>query len=138
MHRDSAELRGVVVINFDGLDAREAFLLYQRLAVLLYTQPGLQGVLLKCGSEEPELHYALRDIVQTLAGVAGTPLQVRVAVLDGRHTVRRICEETRSVLAPLGCDLKVFDGEGAAASWLLGKARPAAAAEASRLAPAPA
>lgn len=106
-----------LLLDFRRADAREICEGYQQLAQLIYGEEALDGVLVKAGHEDPDLHYTLRDIVRTLARAKARPLGLRVAFIGG-ESVAPVCRVMTPALRELGCELRCFDAEGEAASWL--------------------
>jgi hypothetical protein len=114
-----ATVCGLLVAEFRRCGEREVLEVYQDLALLLCEPHRRHAVLLVTGSEDPEIHYALRDVICTLARVLGDPMQMDAAVVGSSLRLKRVCGVMRPALRPFGCELRLFDLASEALSWLL-------------------
>ena len=106
-------------MDFHGCDDREALLEYQRLGLALYASQGPGAVLLMSGNVDAVVHYALRDILCTVARVVERPLRLRLAVLGSGAAIEQVCHAMRFALRAAGCELRLFAAQGEAVQWLL-------------------
>lgn len=119
-----ADYPGWLEIDFGDCSRDELFAAYQDLGVLCFGAPP-RRLLLKAGREEADGHYALRDVLRTVARVGGAgALQMRVAVVTGSVAVTHVAHTVRADLAPLGCCLRVFSNVDDAGRWLAGRPLP--------------
>ena len=109
----------MLVIDFDGCDAGEILEAYRDLALLFCAPAGNDAVLLKTGREDAEVHFALHDVVHTLARVVGAKLQVRVALVGSSMSMAEVCSQMQAQLRALGCEVRLFDQQSGAERWLL-------------------
>ena len=109
--------RGFVAVDFRGCGSRELSETYQAFA-LLCAREEVRWALVKTGDEDAESHYALRDVLVTLARIAGTPLRFRLALVADSDAMVRVGRTLQKNLAPLGCDARVFRDERSANDWL--------------------
>lgn len=109
----------MVVIEFEARSSQGISLAYQDLAALLCRPKKRECVLLHAGTEDAEMHYALRDVLHTVARVVGEPLELRVALLGRSRALAAVCRGMQPALAALGCELRLFHGERQAVTWLL-------------------
>lgn len=122
------EQGGLVVIDSRGCEARRLCDGYQEFG-LLCASGKVRAALVRTGNEDADGHYALRDVVMTLARVVGVPVRFRVAFVARSGDIAGVCRNMQKELAPLGCQLGVFPAERQACEWLGGgelQARPAA------------
>jgi hypothetical protein len=87
---------------------------------LLCAEGKVRAALVRTGNEDAEGHYALRDIVMTLARVAGVAPRFRVAFVTRSDGIAEVCRSMQKQLTPLGCELAVFQVERQAQQWLRG------------------
>lgn len=111
-------------MDFHRCDACEILDAYQDLALLFYAADGCGTVLLRTGNEDAEVHYALRDIVDTAVRIVGNPLRAHVALVRSSYAIRQVCREMQPALRALGCELRLFRQESEATYWLLARERP--------------
>ena len=111
---DAAFLR----IDFAPCDRAELFRAYEDLGVLCAARPP-RGLLLRTGDEDADVHYSLRDVLQTVSRIGGRRLlHMKVALVTGAEEVAAVGEAMRDDLLRLGCRLRVFHAERHAARWL--------------------
>lgn len=115
--RSSNEQGGVVVIDFRRCGSRQLSEIYQDFG-LRCARREVRCALLKTGDEEPDAHYALRDILRTVALVAEIPLQLRLALVTSSDSVAQVCRTMQQELRALGCDARPFRIERQADQWL--------------------
>jgi hypothetical protein len=107
------------VIDSRGCEPRRLCHGYQTFG-LLCAERKVRAALVRTGNEDADGHYTLRDILVTLACVAGVPLRFRLAFVARSEAIVRVCRILRSELAPFGCELGVFPVERRAFDWLRG------------------
>jgi hypothetical protein len=117
------------VIDFRGCGSREASDVYQAFA-LLCARETVSSALLQTGDEDADLHFALRDVLATLALVAGIPLHLSLALVTGSPSIEQVCGTMQAELRSLGCDARVFRAEPQASEWLRAASCPTEAAAA--------
>jgi hypothetical protein len=105
------------VIDSRGCEPRRLCYGYQAFG-LLCAERKVGAALVRTGNEDPEGHYTLRDILVTLARVVGVPLRFRLAFVARSEGVVEVCQTLQKELAPLGCELQVFEAERQAFKWL--------------------
>lgn len=110
---------GVMVLDLACRSALEIFEAYQCLALLIHAEQAPHMVLIKTGEEDPELHYTLRDLLCTLARIAGTPVRARVAVVGEGADLGAVCRAMNGSLQGLGCPVERFGDVAEAGRWLL-------------------
>ena len=120
IHREG----GLVVVDFRGCGAREPFDLYQAFG-LMCAREGLHCALLTTGIEDADAHYTLRDVVATVARVAGVPLRFSLALVATDQPIVRVFSTVQRDLGLLGCDARVFSVEREAERWLRAGEQPA-------------
>jgi hypothetical protein len=98
---------------------RSAFDLYEQFA-LLCTRRKVSRVLFKTGAEDAELHYALRDVLATVADILGAPLDIRLALVANSASAGQVYRSIQPVLRALGCEVQIFGLESQASCWLCG------------------
>ena len=91
--------------------------LYQAFA-LLCARKTVGCVLLRTGDEDANVHYALRDVLATIALIAGIPLHLSLALVTGSPSIAQVCGTMQAELRSLGCDAQVFRAEPQASQWL--------------------
>lgn len=111
------EQGGLVVIDSRGCEARRLCDGYHVFG-LLCAEGKVRAALVRTGSEEADGHYALRDILVTLARVAGVPVRFRLAFVARSEAIVEVCRNLQPELTPLGCELGVFQIERQAFEWL--------------------
>ena len=113
-----------LTIDFDECSRDGVFAAYQDLGVLCFACAP-RRLLLRAGSEDAESHYALRDVLRTVARVCGPgALDLSIAVVTRSATVTHVAHAMRADLARLGCRLRVFSSAEHAHRWLAGRALP--------------
>jgi hypothetical protein len=118
------EQGGLVVIDSRGCDPRRLCYGYQAFG-LLCADRKVRAALVRTGNEDPEGHYTLRDILLTLAHVAGVAVGFRLAFVARADGIVEVCRTLQQELAPLGCELRVFPADRQAFDWLRGDDLPA-------------
>lgn len=113
------EQDGFVVIDARGCEPRRLCYGYQVFGMLCVRRQ-VRAALVRTGSEDPDGHYVLRDILVTLARVAGIPLDFRLAFVARSDEIAEVCRTMQKALTPLGCELAVFRSERRAHEWLGG------------------
>ncbi len=115
---------GCLAIDFGDRSRDDLFAAYQDLGVLcLGAAP--RRLLLKAGCEDADSHYALRDVLRTVARVGGPgALDMSIAVVTGSAAVTHVAHTMRADLALLGCRLRVFSNLDDADRWLAGRPLP--------------
>ena len=111
------EQSGYVAIDFRGCSSQELSEVYQAFA-LLCAREKVRWALLKTGDEDADAHYALRDILMTVARIAGIPVRFRLALVAGSDAIVQVGQTMQKELGPLGCDARIFRAEGRASDWL--------------------
>lgn len=111
------EQGGLVVIDSCDCEPRRLCYAYQAFG-LLCAAGKVRAALVRTGNEDADGHYALRDIVMTLARVVGVPVRFRVAFVARSGETAGVCRSMQKELAPLGCELAVFPAERQACEWL--------------------
>ena len=109
--------RGFVVLLFATRGSRELSEMYQDFGVLC-AQGKVRRALFKTGEEDGDAHYALRDVLRTVALTVGVPLQLKLALVARSDSVAQVYRAMREELRALGCDARVFRIEGEADQWL--------------------
>lgn len=109
---------GLVVIDARGCGARQLFERYEAFGMLCASGE-VRCALLSLGDDDVEAHYTLRDILVTLAGVAGVRLFFRLALVASGEASARVCRAIQDQMRMLGCDVRVFRLEREAQAWLL-------------------
>lgn len=117
------ERGGYVAIDFRGCSSQELSEVYQAFA-LLCVREKVCGALLKTGDEDADGHYALRDILVTVARIAGIPVRFRLALVASSDAIVQVGQTLQKELAPLGCDARIFRAEGRANDWLRARTVP--------------
>ena len=118
------DLPGCLTIDFADCSRDDVFAAYQDLGVLCFAAPP-RRLLLKAGREDADSHYALRDVLHTVAHLAGPAmLDMSVAVVTRSAAVTHVAHAMRADLAPLGCRLHVFSSLERAKRWLAGRPLP--------------
>lgn len=113
-HREA----GCLVIDFRRSAPADIFTAYEELGVLC-VDAAPACVLVTTGKEEPDIHYALRDALLTVAGVsADALLGMKVALVAGSEATHEVGEAMGPELVHVGCTLRTFGGENAALLWL--------------------
>ena len=116
------------MVDFRGCNSRELSEMYQAFGLLCAGEK-VRAALLMTGGEDADVHYTLRDILVTLARIAGIPVRFRLALVASSGAVERVHRAIQGDLRSLGCDTRVFRRERQAAEWLCGaRKRPARAA----------
>ena len=111
---------GCLAIDFGDYSRDDVFAAYQDLGVLCF-EAAPRFLVLKAGGEDPDSHYALRDVLRTVACAAGRgALDMSIAVVTRSAAVTHVAHGMRADLAPLGCRLRVFSSMGGANRWLWG------------------
>jgi hypothetical protein len=118
------EQSGFVVIDFCRCSSCQVSDIYQDFG-LLCARGQVRRALLKIGDEDAYAHFALRDVLSTVAHVVGIPLDFRLALLAGSDPMASVCGVLREELRSLGCDTRVFRIERQAMKWLRAR-QPAA------------
>jgi putative aminopeptidase FrvX len=85
----------------------------------------VRAALLRTGDEEADAHYTLRDILSTVARIAGISLRFRLALVASSDAVSHVYAMIRQELLALGCDARLFRAETEAERWLRGTDAPA-------------
>jgi len=111
------ERSGFVTIDFRGCSSQELSEIYQAFA-LLCVREEVRWALFRTGDEDADAHYALRDILVTVARIAGVPLQFRLALVVSSGPVEDVYADMQGELRALGCDSRVFHMEPEAGRWL--------------------
>lgn len=111
------------MIDSRDCDARGLFYGYQTFG-LLCAYGKVSAAMVRTGNEDAEGHYALRDILVTLARIAGIALRFRLAFVACSDEVAEVCRTMQKELTPLGCELGVFRAERQAHEWLRDGKRP--------------
>lgn len=119
----------MVVIDSRGCEPRRLCHGYQ-LFGLLCVEGKVRAALVRTANEDAEGHYALRDILVTLARVAEVPLRFRLAFVARSEAIVEVCRSLQRELAPLGCELGTFQIERRALEWLRSGRLPARASRA--------
>ena len=121
---EAADRPGWLEIDFGDCSRDDLFAAYQDLGVLCFgTAP--RRLLLKAGREDADSHYALRDVLRTVARVGGPgALDMSIAVVTASAAVTHVAHAMRADLAPLGCRLHVFSSLEHAKRWLAGRPLP--------------
>ena len=125
------EEKGRVLIDFSCCSSRSLSETYQQFGILC-ARGNVRAALLKTGDEQAEAHYALRDVLVTIARIAGIPLRFKLALVTASdssgkaHLYRCIRDDLRA----LGCEAKVFRAEGEAKRWLGSDRRAAQSSQA--------
>lgn len=119
IHGRIQERGGFVVIDSRGCEPRRLCSGYQAFG-LLCAGKKVRAALVRTGDEDADGHYALRDILTTLARVAGVPLRFRLAFVARSQAIVEVCRAMQEELTPLGCELEVFQVERQAFEWLRG------------------
>jgi hypothetical protein len=127
-HQRVEEQSERVVVDFRGCGSRELSEIYQTFGLLCAGEK-VRSALLMTGCEDADVHYTLRDILVTLARIAGIPVRFRLALVARSGAVEQVHRAIQADLRALGCDTRVFRGERQADQWLCGAGRrPARAA----------
>jgi hypothetical protein len=100
---------------------------------MLCAERRVRAALVRTGGEDADGHYALRDILVTLARVAGIPLGFPLAFIARSDEIAEVCRTMQNELTPLGCELGVFRAERQARQWLRDGKREARALQAEAL-----
>lgn len=110
-----------LMIDFGGCGRDDVFTAYQELGVLCFAGARPRRLLLRAGREEAESHYALRDVLSTVARmtVCGS-LEMSIALVTSSRATAQVGHALRAALVPLGCRLRVFPAERRARRWLEG------------------
>lgn len=109
---------GYLLVDFSLCQRDEVFGAYQDLGVLCAEKPPSR-VLLRAADEDADAHYALRDVLDTVARIEGSrALCMKVALVTFRDDVARVGVAMQPELRRLGCKLRVFRGDRRAARWL--------------------
>jgi hypothetical protein len=111
------EQSGFVVIDFCRCSSCQLSDIYQEFGVLC-ARGKVRRALLKTSDEDAYAHFALRDVLATVANVVGIPLDFRLALLAGSDPMASVCGVLREELRALGCDARVFRAERQAMKWL--------------------
>ncbi len=115
---------GSLTIDFGGCSRDDVFAAYQELGVLCF-EAAPRRLLLKTGREDADSHYALRDVLRTVAGSAGGgALDMSIALVTRSAAATHVAHSMRTDLARLGCRLRVFSGVQHAERWLAGLPLP--------------
>lgn len=124
------EKRGRVVVDFSRCDRRQLSGASEEFGVLC-AGGKVRAALLKTAHEPADVHYALRDVLTTVARVAGVPLRFRLAVVTGSESIEETYRSIQSELRPLGCEVRMFRAAHDAERWLRHdrRARAGAAAD---------
>ena len=109
--------RGFVVLLFATRGSRELSEMYQDFG-LLCAQGKVRWALFRTGEEDGDAHYALRDVLRTVALIVGVPLQLKLALVATSQSVAQACRAMQEELRVLGCDARVFRIERQAEQWL--------------------
>jgi hypothetical protein len=91
---------------------------------LLCARKEVRRALLKTGDEDADTHYTLRDILATVARIAGIPLPFRLALVTTSDSITQVCRTVQQELRVLGCDARVFRVERKAERWLRASEEP--------------
>lgn len=111
------EERDRVTIDFADCGSRQVSDIYQHFGILC-AQGRVQAALLKTGDEQADVHYALRDVLVTVARVAGIALGFRLAFVAGSDAIEKTFWSIQDDLRSLGCESRVFRAEREAERWL--------------------
>lgn len=118
---------GFVLVDVSGCSSHQLSDSYQDFG-LLCARRKVRWALVRTGDEDADAHYALRDVLKTVARIAGISLRLRLAVVARTDSAAQVCEDMREELRALGCDARVFRVERQAQDWLgAGKAPTRAA-----------
>jgi len=120
------------VIDARGCEPRRLCYGYQAFGMLC-AERRVRAALVRTGGEDADGHYALRDILVTLARVAGIPLGFPLAFIARSDEIAEVCRTMQNELTPLGCELGVFRAERQARQWLRDGKREARALQAEAL-----
>lgn len=126
------EQDGVVVIDSRGCESRSLCDGYQAFGVLCAAGK-VRAALVRTGSEDAAGHYTLRDILVTLARIAGIAPRFRLAFVAHSEAIVEVCRDLQRELTPLGCELAIFQTERQAFEWLRSGRLPACAPRAERV-----
>lgn len=86
----------------------------------------MRWALFRTGDEDADAHYTLRDILATVARIAGVPLRFKLALVASPGPVEDVYAAMQGELRALGCDSRVFRVAPEAGRWLRGVSkRPA-------------
>lgn len=118
-----AEDNGVVVMDFRRCCVPELLEMYEDFG-LLCARETVRYALLKTADEDAEAHYALLDVLRTIALIAQIPLRLRLAMVATSDAIEQVGRDMREELRALGCEAQVFRTEGEADSWLRASAMP--------------
>ena len=124
--RPSDEQSSVVVIDFRRCNSRQLSEIYQDFGSQCARRE-VRRALFTTGDEEAVAHYALRDILRTLALIAEIPLHLRLALVTSSDSVAQVCRTMQEELRALGCDARSFRIERQADDWLRAGNGPAQA-----------
>lgn len=105
-------------MDFQHCDDREALAAYQDLGRLLCDAEPPEALLLKTGTGDSDVHYALRDVLCTVSRILDGRLQLRIAVV-GTPGIIELCLAMGPELRSIGCELRLFDQESKAVRWVL-------------------
>jgi hypothetical protein len=78
----------------------------------------VRRALLRTGDEDPDTHYALRDVLRTVVLTVGILLHFRLAVVASSDPIAQVCTQMQEELRALGCHARVFRIERQAEHWL--------------------
>jgi hypothetical protein len=106
-----------VLIDVSGCSSHQLSSSYQDLG-LLCVRRKVRRALLRTGDEDPDTHYALRDVLRTVVLTVGIPLHFRLAVVASSDPIAQVCTQMQEELRALGCHARVFRIERQAEHWL--------------------
>jgi hypothetical protein len=119
-----SDARGFVVLTFAKRDSRALSEMYQDFG-LLCAEGKVRRALFRAGEEDGDAHYALRDVLRTVALVVGVPLRLNLALVASSESVAQAFRAMQEELRGLGCDARVFRIERQADQWLRAAQQPA-------------
>lgn len=115
---------GFVIIDVSGYSSHQLSDSYQDFG-LLCARRKVRRALLRTGDEDAYAHYALRDVLRTIALIVGIPLRFRLAVVASSDSIMQVYANMQQELRALGCDARVFRVERQAAHWIGAAKQPA-------------
>lgn len=120
------------MIDCRGCEPRRLCDGYQAFGVLC-AEGKVRAALVRTGSEDPAGHYTLRDILVTLARIAGIAPRFRLAFVAHSEALVEVCRDLQRELSPLGCEFGIFQIERQAFEWLRSGRLPVRASRAERV-----
>ena len=108
---------GLVVIDFRRCDTAQLFETYQDFGVLC-ARRAVRCALLQTGAEDANAHYALRDILRTIALIAQIRLDLRLVMVARSGATALVGGAMREELQVLGCNAQVCRTAREAGQWL--------------------